>query len=52
VIEVDVDDPIGSAIARLHDVLNTPSVVDARSSTPPIVGSRTVEQIVAALGTG
>jgi hypothetical protein len=51
-IEVDVDDPVGSAIARLCEVTNTPSVVDARSSRPPIVGARTGDELTAALGVG
>ncbi len=49
VIVVDVDDLIGSTIARLHGVANAPSIADARSSRPPIVGARTADELAAAL---
>jgi hypothetical protein len=49
VIEIDVDDPIGGAIACAHGIANVPAVVDARSSGSPVVGARTAEDLRAAL---
>ena len=44
VIEVDVDDPVGGAIARHYGVLTTPTVVDAHRAEV-IDGERTTDEL-------
>jgi hypothetical protein len=49
VVDIDIDDPVGSAIARVYRIANTPTVLDPHLSRPPIVGSRTAEDLRTAL---
>ena len=52
VIEIDVDDPVGGAIARHYRVLNTPAVVSVGGPAGSlIVGRRTVADLRGALST-
>lgn len=44
VIEVDIDDPVGGAVARHYGVLTTPTVVDAQR-TEVIIGERTADEL-------
>lgn len=47
VVEIDIDDPVGTAIARLWSVLNTPSVADADSpSGRLILGQRSLDALL------
>lgn len=45
VIDVDVDDPVGCAVARHYLILNTPTVVDAQRAEV-IIGERTSDELM------
>jgi hypothetical protein len=49
VVEVDVDDPVGSAIAALFSVVSTPAVALVGTGSP-IIGERALDDLVASLG--
>jgi hypothetical protein len=48
VVEVDVDDPVGSAIAAVSSVVSTPAVALAVTGSP-IIGERALDDLVASL---
>jgi thiol-disulfide isomerase/thioredoxin len=48
VVEVDVDDPVGSAIAAVFSVASTPAVALAVTGSP-IIGERALDDLVASL---
>jgi thiol-disulfide isomerase/thioredoxin len=48
VVEVDVDDPVGSAIAAVFSVVSTPAVAVAVRGSP-IIGERALDDLVASL---
>jgi thiol-disulfide isomerase/thioredoxin len=49
VVEVDVDDPVGSAIAAVFSVVSTPAVALVGTGSP-IIGERALDDLVASLG--
>jgi thiol-disulfide isomerase/thioredoxin len=48
VVEIDVDDPVGSAIAAVVSVVSTPAVVLAGTKSP-VVGERARDDLLASL---
>jgi thiol-disulfide isomerase/thioredoxin len=49
IIEIDVDDPVGSAIAAVFSVVATPTVA-LTGTESPVVGERPLDDLLASLG--
>jgi hypothetical protein len=50
VVDVDIDDPVGSALARLQRVLNTPCVIGTWNPDLRVVGERAEEELTELFG--
>jgi len=49
-IDVDIDDPVGSGMAKLFEVMNTPCVIDASDRHRRLLGARSRGELVAVFG--
>jgi hypothetical protein len=50
VVDVEIDDPIGSALARYYGVTNTPTVIDTAEPGKRVTGAMPEEGLMASLG--